>query len=241
MASGPFRKLFEPAQIGCLTLPNRLVMPPMATNYENEGFVTSRQKAYYEARARGGVGLIIVEAISIDSPGGNSRRGKIALDDDVYLPAMSAMTKTILKEHKVGQKVLIIGGGLVGCEAADYFSGKGRKVTVIELRDKMALELIPLLRRPLLDRLRKKGVIMLVGVKGEKIEGRRMIFQDAEGKQQWIEADTFILATGEIAGLEKWSSLKEIQKGQVYFVGDMTNSRGILEAVTQGHQVGSAI
>ena len=96
-------------------------------------------------------------------------------------------------------------------------------------------------RRPLLNRLRKKGVILLAGVKGEKIEGRRMVLQDTEGKQQWIEADTFILAAGEIAGLEEWSSLKEIQKGQVYFVGDMTGARGILEAVTQGYRVGRTI
>jgi len=57
------------------------------------------------------------------------------------------------------KRVVIIGEGLVGCETADYFSGEGRTVTVIEMLDKMVAEMPLLLRPPLLDRLRKKGSI----------------------------------------------------------------------------------
>ena len=51
VAMSPSYKLFEPAQIAGLKLRNRLVMPPMATNYEKDGLVTGRQRAYYAARA----------------------------------------------------------------------------------------------------------------------------------------------------------------------------------------------
>jgi 2,4-dienoyl-CoA reductase-like NADH-dependent reductase (Old Yellow Enzyme family) len=51
--------LFSPFSIGSMAVQNRIVMPPMATNYATpEGSVTERQVAYYVERARGGVGYI---------------------------------------------------------------------------------------------------------------------------------------------------------------------------------------
>jgi 2,4-dienoyl-CoA reductase-like NADH-dependent reductase (Old Yellow Enzyme family)/thioredoxin reductase len=149
--------------------------------------------------------------------------------------------EAILEEDRVGPKVLIIGGGLVGCEAADYFSERGREVTIIEIREKMGEDLLPLLRRPLLDRLRKKGVTLLVGIKGEKAEKKRLFLFNNQGKQQAIEADTFLLAAGETSGLEEWASLEKWDAGRVCWVGDVTGSRGILEAVAQGNFAGRSI
>ena len=63
-------KLFSPFSIGNLKLENRIVMPPMATNYASaEGFVTERQIAYYIERAKGGVGYITVEHTGIHEKG----------------------------------------------------------------------------------------------------------------------------------------------------------------------------
>ena len=63
-----FENLFKPGNIGSLKLKNRIVMPPMGTNQASpEGEVTSEMTDYYEARARGGAGLIIIEFTGIDS------------------------------------------------------------------------------------------------------------------------------------------------------------------------------
>lgn len=65
-----FEKLLEPIQIGPMKLRNRIVMPPMVTNYAAaDGAVTERFKAYHQARAKGGVGLIIVEATYVHPSG----------------------------------------------------------------------------------------------------------------------------------------------------------------------------
>ena len=50
--------LFSPLTVKTLHLRNRIVMPPMVTNY---GVETERARAYYGARARGGAGLVMVE------------------------------------------------------------------------------------------------------------------------------------------------------------------------------------
>ncbi|HIE52877.1 MAG TPA: NADH:flavin oxidoreductase [Armatimonadetes bacterium] len=64
-----YSHLFAPLRVNHLTLRNRVVMPPMVTNF---GVTTERSRAWYAERARGGVGLIIVEATRLpffDQPG----------------------------------------------------------------------------------------------------------------------------------------------------------------------------
>jgi 2,4-dienoyl-CoA reductase-like NADH-dependent reductase (Old Yellow Enzyme family)/NADPH-dependent 2,4-dienoyl-CoA reductase/sulfur reductase-like enzyme len=91
-----FPKLFESGRIGRLELKNRLVMPPMATNYASkEGEVTERQIAYYEERAKGGIGLIIVEVSCVDMPVGKGMGRQIAIDDDKFIPGLSNLAKAI--------------------------------------------------------------------------------------------------------------------------------------------------
>ena len=62
-----FPQLFTPIRIGTMELRNRLVMSPMETGYaQKDGLPSSRTIAYYEARARGGVGLITLGACTVD-------------------------------------------------------------------------------------------------------------------------------------------------------------------------------
>ncbi len=63
------RKLFEPGRIGKMEVKNRIVMAAMASDSAaDEGFVTERPKGYSEARARGGVGMIMVGSLCVDYP-----------------------------------------------------------------------------------------------------------------------------------------------------------------------------
>ena len=60
--------LFEPLTVRGLTLPNRLVLPAMVTRLSGEdGFVNDDIRARYTRFARGGVGLIVVEAMAVHS------------------------------------------------------------------------------------------------------------------------------------------------------------------------------
>src|SRR5262250_2318778 len=62
-AAGRYRYLFSPLRIGPLALRNRIVFAAHLTNYAEAGHPTEQHAAYYEARARGGAGLIITEAV----------------------------------------------------------------------------------------------------------------------------------------------------------------------------------
>ena len=68
MSPAALAHLFRGARIGALELPNRLVMAPMATDYaEADGSVSERLLRYLEARARGGVGLLLTEVCGVDA------------------------------------------------------------------------------------------------------------------------------------------------------------------------------
>ena len=96
-------KLFTPCFIASLELKNRVAMAPMATDFaDGEGLVSDRLISYYEARARGGVGLIIAEVCSIDERFPYVPRN-LGLWDDSLLEGLGKLTKAI---HAHGAKVI---------------------------------------------------------------------------------------------------------------------------------------
>jgi len=100
--------------------------------------------------------------------------------------------------------------------------------------------MMPIMRRLVLDRLRKKGVSLFAGIKEERVEGKRFHFKDREGRNQAIEFDTVILAAGRSPSQGAWEELREIVP-EVYFAGDITGSRGILDAISAGNAAGMAV
>ncbi len=96
--------LFEPITIKGLVLKNRLVMPPMATNKAAEdGGVTDRHIEHYTARAKGGVGLIIIEHTYV-SREGRLTQGQLGLYDDSLVPGLKGLVEAI---HAEGTKVIV--------------------------------------------------------------------------------------------------------------------------------------
>lgn len=104
-APAKFAKLLEPGRIGSMKLKNRIVMPAMATNYASEdGFVTDRMVDYYAERARGGVGLVIVEVVDVQHPLGNTVKRQLAIDDDKFIPGLRRLARSV---HRQGARVVI--------------------------------------------------------------------------------------------------------------------------------------
>src|ERR1041384_2794104 len=93
-----------PARIGPVTIPNRIVMPPMTTRTsDEEGHVTDASIAYYMARVRGGTGLITVEMASPEKAG-RHRRCELGIYDDRILPGLPNLVRAI---HDGGSKASI--------------------------------------------------------------------------------------------------------------------------------------
>ena len=106
MAAKNFRKLFEPYTVKSMTLRNRIVMTPIGTNFaENTGEVNERIIDYYKQRAKGGTGLITIEAASVYSPQGASGSYQLRIDHDNYIPGLYRLCESI---HDCGSKISIL-------------------------------------------------------------------------------------------------------------------------------------
>lgn len=100
-----YQNIFSEGKIGSLTLKNRIVMPPMGTNLAGpEGEVTDQLVAYYEERAKGGTGLIIVEFTCIDYEYGKGFTRQLRMDDDRFIPGMHRLANAI---QKYGAKAFV--------------------------------------------------------------------------------------------------------------------------------------
>ena len=120
MVSSKFRCLFMPGRIGRMELKNRIVMAPMGTYLANrDGTVGDRLIRYYEERAKGGAGLIIVEIAAVDHPRGRGMTRQIGISDDKFLPGLSELASAV---HRQGAKlgIQLHHGGRI---AAPFLSG----------------------------------------------------------------------------------------------------------------------
>ena len=95
--------LASPAFIGNLELKNRMIMAAMGSNFASEdGHASEQLTAYYEERARGGVGLIILETSAITWPAGASMPNMIGFSKDEFIPTLQSLTQRI---HQHGAKI----------------------------------------------------------------------------------------------------------------------------------------
>lgn len=99
----PLKKLFTPIKINSMELKNRIAMAPMATNYTNrDGTISEQYKAYIEARAKGGAGLIILEVTTIDGQFPYVPN-TVGMWDDKHITSMRGLTDAV---HAHGAKII---------------------------------------------------------------------------------------------------------------------------------------
>ena len=99
-----FEKLFQPGQIGRMTLKNRLIMAPMGTRYATDtGGISEQQIAYYAERAKGGVGLVMVESAAVDRKFAGQYQN-VCIDNRLYVPSHHQLVEAV---HSHGAKIAL--------------------------------------------------------------------------------------------------------------------------------------
>jgi len=141
---------------------------------------------------------------------------------------------------KAGQNVVIIGGGMVGCETGHYLVEQGKTVTIIEILKRMANDMLFMVRRRLMDELRSKKVTLLTSATCEEIREGSVQVTTAEGKKETIPADTIIIAVGYKANDHLYKNL-EGKVSEIYCIGNSSEPRRILEATREGYLTGLAL
>jgi 2,4-dienoyl-CoA reductase-like NADH-dependent reductase (Old Yellow Enzyme family)/thioredoxin reductase len=142
----------------------------------------------------------------------------------------------------VSGHVLIVGGGMVGCETAEFLIEKRKgvtKVTVIEMLSRMADNVSPTYRPFFLARLKKLGIAMITNTIVQEItkEGAAV---EQNGVKGFIKGDAVVLAVG----YRPNCTIEEKSRTtvpEVYTIGDCTTPRMIKEAIEEGYHTGRKI
>jgi len=91
----PNWKLLEPVKVGTVLLKNRMVMAPMETMHNNaDGSVSQDMVDYYVERAKGGIGLIVVQNSAVDTIASRSAFRQLCINSDHLIPGLAKLAET---------------------------------------------------------------------------------------------------------------------------------------------------
>jgi len=141
---------------------------------------------------------------------------------------------------KIGEQVIVVGGGFIGCETAEYLSEKGKKVTIIEATDRIGTGMGPIHRMFLMGRLRGHGVNMVPKSEITELTDGGAIILEAEGERKLIKADTIVLAVGMRPNNDIFKEL-EGEISELYAIGDCVEPRRTFEAIHEGAEISRKI
>lgn len=177
-----------------------------------------------------------------DIPGINNKNvltGQILHDQlkkYMRLTGAKLMTKLVTKYVPVGKSVVIIGGGIHGCQTAEFLVKKGRKVTIVESGPNIGEGLFNHLIKPqLLDWLEKKDVVFITDAKLEEITDKGLVIS-VNGNKQTITADTILTALPLLSDTKLYDSLKGTAP-EVYSIGDCSDPAFISVAIAGGSRI----
>lgn len=102
MESQSYPMLFSPIKVGTQEVKNRVFMPPVSTNLADHGYVTDALVDHYTARAKGGVGLIITEVVTVE-PTYTYLPGDMCCYDDTFIPGWEKLAAAV---HQYGAKIM---------------------------------------------------------------------------------------------------------------------------------------
>ena len=139
----------------------------------------------------------------------------------------------LAEKKKTGKKVIVLGGGYVGCETSSFLAKRGIDVTLVFRSSDIALDVkYWMLRSYYKNKLAGYNVKIMPQVKYGKITPKGLSLTDKEGKEVFLEADNIVLAAGSIPDKALGESLKG-KYNEFYEVGDCIEPRRIREAIDE--------
>jgi 2,4-dienoyl-CoA reductase-like NADH-dependent reductase (Old Yellow Enzyme family)/thioredoxin reductase len=204
----------------------RALVQYLATQVQKLGVRVILQEADTETIRRSGADAVILasgaDPVVADLPGIHGEKTVGALE--------------VLNGAKVGREVLVIGGGLVGCEVALYLAEQKKRVTIIEMLDQLLPEMDVLSANlAFFERFHRQDVRVMTGTRLLEVTGDGVVVSDKEGKKSCVKGDTVVAALGLRANRKLYQELSSLPGLEVYPVGDCREPRKIYQAIHEGH------
>lgn len=127
---------------------------------------------------------------------------------------------------QMGKNVLVVGGGMVGCEAAEYLAERGHQVAVIEMKDVIAADVTPENRRYMFENFKENHVLLRPGAKVTQFYTDGVDYALADGSTGSLRGyDNIVLAMGSRSNTALKDTAEKVA-GQVLVIGEAAKAPG---------------
>lgn len=149
--------------------------------------------------------------------------------------------EVIAGKGKTGKKIIVVGGGRVGCETAMMLARGGKEVILVRISGKgrLAGELGPASRASFLEELYKSGVKIMADAVLKSIDDTGVTV-DRAGSVTHIKADTVVISPISVPDDSLAEALKD-RIPEIYTIGDCVRPRQIVDAIREGYLVAAGI
>ncbi len=189
-----------------------------------------------------GVKVIESEATAQTIKAGKFDAAIVAAGADPVIPRIKGVDKPlvlgaleVLRGAKTGKDVMVIGGGMVGCEVALMLAEEGKKVTIVEMMDEIANGLCLTPKIAFFKRFFRQNVRPFTSTHLVEIVNDGAILADKFGKKTEVKSDNVILAMGFRANKGLYEELAQVPGLEVYAVGNCVEPRTIFDAIHEGY------
>ena len=154
------------------------------------------------------------------------------------LPGMDGENVVVVNDYykeqdKVKNTVVVLGGGLAGCECAVHLGMEGKLVHLVEMRDRLAVD-CNVRHRPILMEQIERYTIVHTGCTGLRVTAKGLLCRNADGVEELISGETVICAVGQRANRADAEKLRRCAPF-VREIGDCVRPSNITNAVYQGY------
>ena len=168
----------------------------------------------------------------------------IASGSETSYPPIPGIGKSIVVDArkvldgtvKVGDNVVVIGGGEVGIETSEFLGAQGKKVTLVEILPVIGELMVRDVIDYAIDQLIQHKVEILTSTKVEEVTDDSIMVTDKEQKKRSIKTDNVIIATGAKPDKTVHNALQGLAH-EVYLAGDCTVPANIRMAIHQGNMI----
>lgn len=137
-----------------------------------------------------------------------------------------------------GETVVVLGGGLVGCETALQLAEEGKQVSVVEMRAELCPDGYRLHREMLLEELKRHGVLCHTGCTCLEVQSDGVRIQTTDGQEEILPADGVVNALGMKANTDLAKQLTAMCAGlETYVIGDCVKVGKLIDATHDGFEV----
>jgi len=139
-----------------------------------------------------------------------------------------------------GQRILVVGGGQVGCETAEFLARYGKQVTIVEMRSEIAPDVPMVPKAPIIHALEQAGITLLTSTKVVEITADGAVVERGGHRQAVRDIDTIVLAAGARSANPLACALEPLAP-EVYLIGDAKNPGSAMDAIAAGMEIGRRV